>query len=249
MNQYGSFAHWYDRMMHDVDYTAWAEYIDSFLKEAGAKTVLDCACGTGRITVLLASAGYIITGSDASEDMLMEARAGALKKGLKSLPFVCQNLQSLSVHHPVDAVICTCDGVNYLTDPDDVIGFLESASRVLRPGGLLLFDISSPYKFAKILADRTFTEVEDDYAYIWSNMFDPESMLCEMDLTFFVKEHGLYRRFSEQHLQRAYTEEELTKLLVRNGFYVRGVYDAFTRDPIRPDSERFQFAAIKESIT
>ena len=48
MNEaYSAFAAGYDRMMADVDYDGWANYINGFLREAGAKSVLECACGTG----------------------------------------------------------------------------------------------------------------------------------------------------------------------------------------------------------
>ena len=55
-----------------------------------------------------------------------------------------------------------------------------------------------------------------------------------------------YDRFQETHLQRSYTEEELKKALLKAGFVDVRTYDAFTRDPVRKDSERIQFAAIKE---
>ena len=245
MNQYGAFAHSYDRMMHDVDYNAWAAYLASFLQEHCARSVIDCACGTGKITIALAKAGYQMIGTDISEDMLMEARSNALKSGLRFLPFVCQDMSALETHHPVDAVISTCDGVNYLTEKEETERFFTRAHKALRPGGLLLFDISSAYKLEKILGTETFTEVTEDYAYIWNNAFDSSSKLCAMDLTFFVREGDVWHRFSEQHLQRAYEAEELMKMLTGCGFEVTGVYDAFTRESVKAESERIQFAAIR----
>ena len=155
MNEaYSAFAAGYDRMMGDVDYDSWANYIDGFLREAGAKTVLECACGTGSLTVRLGRMGYAVTGSDLSEDMLMAARQKALDAGLRSMPFVCQDMRRIALHKPVDAVISACDGVNYLVE--GVEDFFKAAYGALRPGGLLLFDISSAYKLSTILADNTF---------------------------------------------------------------------------------------------
>lgn len=246
MNQYRAFAHSYDRMMHDVDYGAWTAYLTGFFEEHHVKSVIDCACGTGTITIALAKSGYSVIGTDISEDMLMEARTNALKNGLRFLPFVCQDMTALETHHPADAVISTCDGVNYLTKTEEAAAFFQRAGKVLKPGGLLLFDISSMYKLEKILGNETFTETADDYVYIWSNAFDPVARLSEMDLTFFVREGEYWRRHAEQHLQRAYSEEELRILLTQNGFEVIGVYDAFSRDPVKPDSERIQFAAKRK---
>ena len=87
MNEaYSAFAAGYDRMMADVDYDGWANYIDGFLREAGAKSVLECACGTGSLTVRLARKGYAMTGADLSEDMAADAATSdslpTLKKSL-----------------------------------------------------------------------------------------------------------------------------------------------------------------------
>ena len=38
----------------------------------------------------------------------------------------------------MDAVLATCDGVNYLTGPDDLGAFFRSAHACLRDGGLLI---------------------------------------------------------------------------------------------------------------
>ena len=236
--QYHSFAQYYDRMMHDVDYESWIAYVVDLLKKSSVKTVLDAACGTGRITIGLAKRGFWITGSDCSEEMLMEARKNALEAGCKSIPFVCRNMTELCVHKPVDAVISTCDGVNYLTDLDQVRQFFRSANRCLRPNGLLLFDISSYHKLSDTIGENTFTEVEDEYAYIWENMFDPESQLLEMNLTFFVREGMLFRRFFEQHLQRAHRMEELCTLLEKEGFALIGAYEAFSEERASEDAER-----------
>ncbi len=243
--QYGSFAHCYDRMMHDVDYGMWTEYLASLLQKSGVRTVLDCACGTGKITIGLAKRGFSVIGCDCSEDMLMEARANALHAGMKMLPFVCCDMTEVRAHRPVDALISTCDGVNYLCEPKRVDAFFQNANACLKPGGLLLFDVSSAYKLSEMIGERTFTEIEDDYAYIWENEFDANNRILEMNLTFFVREGSLYRRFSEVHRQRAHTETELTDSLLQSGFTVLGVFDSFSRNPVRCDSERIQFIAKK----
>ena len=243
VNQYGEFAHCYDRMMSSVDYKTWVNYLESFLREYGAHTVLDAACGTGKIAVALAKDGYTMTGSDISEDMLMEARKYSLENGLRFLPFICQNMTDLSVHRPLDAVISTCDGVNYLTTHKDVSHFFSSAYRCLKPGGLLLFDISSEYKLQNILGNETFTEITDDYVYIWNNAYDPVSRLIDMELTFFVKKGDTYTRFSEEHIQRAHSVDELRELLINAGFSIEGIYQAFTRDEAGAECDRIQFVA------
>jgi len=243
--QYSAFAHAYDQMMHDVDRDAWIAYLDTFLKENGAHDIMDCACGTGANAIRLFKLGYHVTGNDASPEMLMEARNNAYKYGARSIIFICEDMRKLKIHKKIDAIVCVCDGVNYLTSMKDVSSFFTHAALCLKPGGMLLFDISSPYKFRKVLGTNTFTEETDDYAYIWKNNYDPISRLCEMSLTGFVKNGEQYDRFSETHMQRAHTVEELRKALLKAGFCDIRVYRAFTREPVARDSERIQFAAIR----
>ena len=241
---YSAFAAGYDRMMGDVDYDGWANYIDSFLKEAGANSVLECACGTGSLTVRLGRMGYRITGADLSEDMLMVARQKALEAGLRMLPFVCQDMRRVAIHKPVDAVVCACDGVNYLLDGAE--DFFRAAHRALNPGGLLLFDISSAYKLSNILANNTFAATGEDWAYIWENQYHPRLGRVDMLLTGFLRQGAGYARFEERHIQRAYTQEELVYALQSCGFGAIRVYEAFTRDEPSPTAERLQFVARKE---
>lgn len=242
MEQYTAFSAWYDKMMGGVEYDGWSRYLMTLLDRSGAKKVAECACGTGNITWRLAKRGYEVTGLDLSEDMLLVAREKLRKMGLRC-PFVCEDMRALSLHKPVDAVIAACDGVNYVTEGAE--DFFAAAYRALKPGGVLLFDVSSAYKLSKILGGRTFGDTGEDWGYIWENVFDEESALLEMELTCFIKEGSHYTRFEETHLQRAYTQEELTAALKKAGFERVEVYEAFTMEPPKENTERLQFATYR----
>ena len=239
---YGDFAGMYDPLMKDVDYDSWAEYLLRFLG-AEKLRVADCACGTGEITLRLARAGHIMTGVDISGDMLRIASEKARRAALK-IPFVEQDMRKLALHRPQDAIICACDGVNYLDSLKAAEEFFEAANAALKVGGLLLFDISSQYKLENILGCNTFAEDEPAGAYIWKNNYDPKSRLIEMNLTFFERQGELYRRFTERHIQRAHGVDELLSALNRAGFDAKA-YDFETTEPVKPDSERVQFSGRK----
>ena len=69
---YETLAGAYDGLTTDVDYAAVLQFFETVLQRAGhsPKTVLDLACGTGSMSVLLAERGYRVTGADISEEML-----------------------------------------------------------------------------------------------------------------------------------------------------------------------------------
>lgn len=245
MQSYGKFAALYDRLMRDVDRDAWAEYALSLLGGA-SRTVVDCACGTGELTLRLARAGHAVTGQDISGEMLAIAAEKARNARLR-IPFIQQDMRKLRLHRPVDAVVSACDGVNYLASRATLSEFAAAAYAALKPGGILLFDVSSRYKISTVLGNNTFALDETDSAYIWQNAYDPESKLIRMELTFFTREGDgpHYERFTETHIQRAHSEREIRTALAGAGFAEVTAYEAFTRTPPKAESERLQFIAKK----
>lgn len=238
---YEGFAKLYDAFMRDVDYDAWAEYIESFL--APGSSLAECACGTGELTLRLCRAGYKLTGFDISREML-EIASEKLRMAGFNVPLVCMDIRKLCLHKPVDAVICACDGVNYLTSRKDAFEFFHAAYQALKPGGILLFDISSRYKLSSVLDCNTFAEDDGERAYIWKNCYDAQTKLIEMNLSFYSKKGEMYTRFCETHIQRAHSVTEMLNALAEAGFSANE-YAAFTRAKPKEDTERIQFAAVK----
>lgn len=239
---YCEFAHWYDKMMHTVDYDRWTAYIEQILKENCCHSVFECGCGTGNISLNLARHGYSVFASDISEDMLMETRNKMMKAGLR-FPIVLQDMQSIQIHKQIDAIVSACDGVNYLVDGPE--HFFSTAYKALKPGGILLFDISSEYKLSKTLNSISFSDIGDDWAYICDCEYNNDSSLLNMDLTCFVKQNSFYKRFEENHYLRAYSTDDIKKMLLANSFREIRFYDCFTFDAPSESSERIQVIAKK----
>ncbi|OQB24111.1 MAG: Glycine/sarcosine N-methyltransferase [Firmicutes bacterium ADurb.Bin182] len=242
--EYTILAKLYDPFMADVDYDSWAAYIKRFLPGGGRLVIADCACGTGELTVRLAASGHTLIGIDKSAEMLETASQKARARGLK-IPFIKQDIRRFELHKKVDAVICTCDGVNYLSSREQVRRFFDAAYNALKPGGLLIFDISSRYKLSAVLGNNTFANDDEAHSYIWQNAYDESNKLLEMSLTFFIKKGELYERSKEVHIQRAHSAAEIENALSSAGFYLSGVYGGFTTEPPDKEAERIQFVAAK----
>ena len=248
MPAYEAFADWYDVLMDDVDYDAWAEHYLALLTRAGVRprALCDCACGTGSLSVRFAAQGIRVTGVDLSGEMLEAAREKALRSGAQAM-FVRQDMCALELPRPVDALVCGCDGVNYLLDDDRLRAFFTRARASIKPGGALAFDVSSPWKLEHTLGNNFYGEERDDVAYLWSNRFDPAARTVTMDLTFFVRQKDeLYRRFTEVHVQKAHDPEQLMALLTESGFKSVEVFGGMTFDPPKPQDERLHILAVRE---
>lgn len=246
---YTGFAEVYDELMNDVDYEGWADFYVALMNAFGIRggKVCECACGTGNLTLPLARRGFSMTGVDLSQDMLWIAAQKARNAGL-GMPFVRQDMRQLHLHRPMDAVLATCDGVNYLLTDEDAGAFFQAARRALRPGGGLFFDVSTPYKLANVLGDRMICEDREDVTYLWQNSFSARTGLLEMHLCIFVKQpDGSYRRIDEEQKQRAHTIESLSNQLYRAGFDRVLVYGSSTLDAPRDKEQRWHFAALNRA--
>lgn len=245
---YTGFAEVYDMLMNDVHYGAWADMYARMMTAYGIPRnakVCECACGTGSLTLPLQQLGYEMMGIDLSQEMLWQAAQKARKAGF-GIPFIRQDMRQLRLHRPVDAVLATCDGVNYLLQDVDAAAFFQSAWEAIKPGGGLFFDVSTPYKLEHLLGSQFMGEDRRDVTYMWQNRYFPERQQVEMHLAIFVKEpDGRYRRIDEEQVQRAYQAEKLVALLQSIGFVDVRVFGTNALTHPSPEEHRWHIAARK----
>ena len=247
MQQYQSFARCYDRFMENVDYGQWLCRLKHLWEEAGftPKTLLEFGCGTGNFTLPLARQGYQITGVDLSEEMINQAKQKAQKEQL-SVPFEVEDICDYQAQQEVDGVLCLCDTINYLTEPEDVQEAFFAAADAVKEGGFFLFDVNTPYRFAKVYGSQTFSFVAEDAAYIWENSYDPQEQINTYDVHFFLRRpDGTYDRREEVHEERAYPQLTLTVMLENAGFMVCSMTGETGNEATQTD-QRWTFLAVKE---
>ena len=248
MESYSGFAYVYDRLMQDVDYDGWTDYLEEIFRKYKMipRNIADLACGTGNITNRLAQRHYNLIGVDLSEDMLQIAQEKASETGVEVI-FLHQDIRELLLPTELDAILCICDGINYITHGEDLAGVFKGVWNHLKKEGLFIFDISSYYKLSRILGQNTFAENLEEISYIWENYFDESRKICDFDLTIFIKEKQLYRKHEETHSQRAYQTDEIIHYLKGAGFEKVDVFDAFSFHKPKKNSERLCFVCQKQS--
>ena len=253
LEAYTGFAAVYDTFMDNVPYREWGGYIHSMLCEKGVKDglVLDLGCGTGTMTEILAGYGYDMIGADNSEDMLELAMEKRIQSGHDIL-YLLQDMREFELYGTVRAVVSVCDSLNYITDPEDLENVFRLVNNYLDPGGIFLFDFNTEYKYREVMGDCTIAEDRGVCSFIWDNYYYEEERINEYDLTLFVRETGqpdpdtdepdkegqLYRRYTETHYQRAYTLEEMQRLLEKAGLVFEAAYDMDTKEVPGDTSER-----------
>ena len=245
MEAYTNFAEVYDLFMDNIPYEDWCSYVTDLLKEQGVNDglVLDLGCGTGSLTELLAAAGYDMIGVDNSEDMLQIAMDKRADSG-KDILYLMQDMREFELYGTVGAVVSICDCMNYILEYKELVEVFRLVNNYLDPGGVLIFDLNTIYKYEKLLGDATIAEDREACSFIWDNYYDQETRINEYDLSLFIKEErDLYRKYTETHYQRAYTLDEAKEALKEAGMEFVDAYDAFTKKPVKETSERIYLIA------
>ena len=238
MSAYTSLAGFYDQVMPEEDYLLWTDCCDELFKPRRIRTVLDLACGTGRLSWLLAQRGYEVIGVDLSCDMLAVAASREEEVRFRPL-FLNQSLQELDLYGTVQAAICSMDGLNYLSEKD----LREALWRIrlfLEPGGLLLFDLNTAEKFRR-MDGEIYTEETEDAFCVWRAELEKEEKSCVFDMDIFLKQGKLWRREREEHVEYVYSAEEITAMLEAAGFSRPQVFGGLPLRPITGEEDRLFF--------
>lgn len=247
MDTYKQFAQIYDELINeDINYEKWSDIIIDEVESNGVDRIdyLDLACGTGNLTIEIAEKFKNIWAVDLSEDMLMEAYDKLKSKGIKA-KLVCQNICQLNLNKQFDLITCSLDSINYIINDNDIKNLFLNTANHLKQNGIFVFDINSYYKLTEILGNNTFNYDNDEVVYIWENNI--ENDILEMYLTFFVKNKAdnVYKRFDEEHIERAYKEEYIEKLIMDSGLVILNKIDNYECKCVNEKTERIVYFVKK----
>ena len=243
---YSDFAAVYDALTENVEYEKRADYFCSLLNGNGVNggLLLDLACGTGTLSLLMAKKGFSVIGVDLSEDMLAIAQNKKYDSCDSETLFLCQDMRKLDLYGTVDCCICSLDSLNHLTGYGDLFKTFSGVSAFMNDGGIFIFDMNTPYKHKNILSEKCFVYELDGVMCVWQNEKVTDDLSVEITLDFFAEEEdGLYSRSTERFAERAYEFETVKTLLEKADFELVANYDDLTTDSPRPDSDRTVYIA------
>jgi ubiquinone/menaquinone biosynthesis C-methylase UbiE len=224
---YTELAWLYDRMYQKIfHYEEFFQMIRPYLERVRARRVLEAACGTGRLMAILEENGYEVTGLDLSEDMLRIA--GTRCRGR----LVRQDIRDIRFSETFDAVTCMGRSFTYMHTEEDVDKALASFNRVLRQGGMFVFDNFDAEK------------INFDYFSEWrETVFDLDdakvtrrsinSDYCEENNSWttnwiYIIERDGEKRVLEDHSRiRAFTKSYLASKLEEHGFRAPTIVDLY----------------------
>ncbi len=206
------------------------------------KRMVDVACGTGTVAISLATAGWCVCGVDASRDMLAAARAKAKEKGAV-IKWSQQDMRAFDLPKRVDLVTCLYDSMNYMLTEEDIRASFERAFDTLRPGGLFLFDMNTIKALCEAWNGQTYFIDSDDLCMVLKSRYNQRRKRSCVEVTCFQRVGTLYRRITEEHVERGYPKERINALLTEAGFAVEAAYECFSFQPPSDQTFRIMWVA------
>lgn len=240
MELYVDYAEYYDAL-HDtqIDLAFYREYAE----QCGAP-ILELACGTGRVLIPMAEAGYEMYGIDLNENMLDRCRTKVAERGLEErvqlyladmAAFELPRADFGLAYIPVRSFM-------HLNTLADQLGCMERVYACLRSGGLFIVDVYAPsYRHLAMEPDRPFTLRHESRlpnghtVKRWDRFVrnDPALQIQHAELRFeqFDAQGTLVRERTLPLTTRYTFRYEMQLLLERAGFELVDVFRDYDRSP------------------
>lgn len=229
------------------------EFLKNSLHLPNEATILDLACGYGRLSVPLAQEGYRVIGFDFSEYLLNIAKNKAKEAGL-DVSFVKGDMRDLHFRNEFDAIINIFTSFGYFGNVKDDLAVLRGVQRGLKGGGYFLMDLAnSPRKMSWLYEngdiDRETGELVSEHSETLSNgltvnrmeRLDVGTLRWQMKTSWLEKgEERSYRTNV-----RMYFLAELRQLIKESDLSVEQVYGDFDASPYQADSRRILILSRK----
>ena len=245
--QFTALAPHYDDLMHMVPYQQWVEYVMLLFGfvEHKPRNVLDCACGTGNVTLELAKHNLAVTGVDLSQGMIEIAQA-KLAAATTPLPvrFFQVDLTNFNLREKFDSATCLYDSLNYILEPAALQAAFAHIASHLDTNGVFVFDMNSEYALQADLFTQGNYDPRRSLHYDWKASYDTQTHICSVEMKFeLTRPDGRKDVFYEVHRERSYTLTQIEEMLAATGWELLHSFDAYTLNRPHGRSERWYFVA------
>ena len=105
------------------------------------QTMIDLGCGTGRHSIEFAKLGLKVCGVDFSKTHIQSAEAAVLENHVDSCTFECSDVRDMTDMEKYDLALCLYDVIGSFPSEEDNAKVIESAYRVLKPGGYFVASV------------------------------------------------------------------------------------------------------------
>ena len=207
-------------------YTVDLDYITNYLGER-KETIIELACGTGRLAIPLAKHGHIVYGVDIDEGMLAHAEKKASAEGV-TLHLSMQDCTKLTLPIQANFMYMTGNSFQHFLTNESQDALFAAVKKHLQKGGEFVFDTRNPI-LAELSVVDTYEETYERYGetiHVTSvETYEPLTQILTCKSTY-----KLPMRNYEDSIKLRYTYPlELQRLLAQHGFEVVAIYGSWKK--------------------
>ncbi len=192
-------------------------FLKPILEENRVESILEVACGTGRLMAILEAHGYRVTGLDLSPEMLALARPRV--KGV----LVQRDMRELEFSGEFDVALCLGSSFTYMSTDHDALKALRGFHGALKPGGILVLDNFNAERFDP---ERYRDWRENVYRVEGATIirrsrnrdWNPETQRWVAEWEYTIEKDGSTQRVTDSGALRAFTYHQIVWLLEKTGF-------------------------------
>ena len=238
---------------YDIEHAHFDEDLDMYenYAELANGKILELACGSGRVMLPLAEAGYEVTGVDNSGEMLAMARTTLDEAGvLDNCTLVEQDISELKLKQQFRLAFIALGSFAHVTTRQAQQKVLAAVRAHLSHGATFILDISNAdARYMEELSGQLLHQGtwQDESGEYFTHFVSPASATREhiLELTHFYDRHqqggGVQRTVATTFLY-LFERSELELLLEQAGFIVKDVYGDHEMGPFTLESPRMIFA-------
>jgi SAM-dependent methyltransferase len=181
-------------------------------------TMVDLACGTGSLALLMARRGWRVWGIDASGGMLAEAWKKSAPTGLPVI-FLRQDMRTFHIPEAAGVAVSVFDSLNHLLTPKDLKAAFRRVHAAVAPGGWFMFDVNNERCF-RLLWTREQSLTHRDFTLLLENTYDARRHRARSRVRILLPTPGRPVVLSETVHERCFDPPEIQSLLTESGFDV-----------------------------
>jgi SAM-dependent methyltransferase len=207
-----------------------------------AKSILDLGCGTGRLGLALARAGYCVTGIDGSYSMLRTAvkKCEAMDREIH-VHFICMDMTRMAFDKYFDAIVVAHNTLSLITDMSTLKRCLSLCRQYMKKDGRFMMDVFAPDTRHRKLHQRRLLQFErlqaPDGTVVQKEIsrgYDSEAYLLDVNETYRVYEKSLRTPQDTYHYKYqllGLSREQWEDILSQAGFHTEAVYGDYALNP------------------
>lgn len=233
-----------DPELYDLENDIYVDDVPLILKWAKKQggTVIELACGTGRVTIPVALANVPIIGVDLSQSMLERAKAKARDKGL-DITWLLQDCTQLQLDTKSHFIYMVANSFQHFLTNESQDQLLQSVHVHLQEGGVFIFNTRFPSKEELIQPEteeywRTYRNEVGEHVDVYTiARYDQVEQIQHYATVRKTRKHEGRIAELRTHINLRYTyPQEMKRLLANNGFEIVHLYSDWAETPLTEES-------------